>query len=64
LQEGNTKECFRILLHYYDKQYTKALHNREGLASLLTKITCEKVTADNAVLVSQAQVESSYAGKN
>jgi tRNA 2-selenouridine synthase len=64
LQEGNTKECFRILLHYYDKQYTKALHNRESLASLLTKITCEKVTADNAVLVSQAQVESSYAGKN
>ena len=40
LLENNHKECFRILLHYYDKQYEKGLNNRENLPSLLTKITC------------------------
>ena len=62
LQEGNKTESFRILLHYYDKQYTKGLHNRASLASVLTKIPCEKVSVDNAVLVSQAQLPSTYAG--
>ena len=62
LEEGNTRECFRILLHYYDKQYTKGLHNRQNLSTLLTKIPCEKVSVDNAGLVSQAQVASTYAG--
>jgi len=62
LREDNTKESFRILLHYYDKQYTKGLHNRASLASLLTKIPCEKVSVDNAALVSQAQLSSTYAG--
>ncbi len=28
LAEDNLKECFRILLHYYDKLYSKALQNR------------------------------------
>jgi tRNA 2-selenouridine synthase len=28
LTEDNLKECFRILLHYYDKLYSKALQNR------------------------------------
>ena len=64
LEEGNTKECFRILLHYYDKQYTKSLNNREGLPHLLTKIACEKVTVENAAIVSQAQAASTYAGTN
>ncbi|HYO22874.1 MAG TPA: tRNA 2-selenouridine(34) synthase MnmH [Flavisolibacter sp.] len=62
LQSGETKECFRILLHYYDKQYNKGLHNRENLDSLLTKISCEKVSVGNASLVSQAQLASIYAG--
>ncbi len=43
LEEGNYRECFRILLNYYDKWYTKGLHNRENLASLLNKIPCTSV---------------------
>jgi tRNA 2-selenouridine synthase len=62
LEEGNTKECFRILLHYYDKHYLKGLQNREELSSLLTKIVCEKVTAENAGSLSQTQSSSAYAG--
>jgi tRNA 2-selenouridine synthase len=58
LEEGNTTECFRILLRYYDKQYEKSLHNREGLFSLLTKIPCETVTEENAALLSQPQAVS------
>ena len=64
LEENNTRECFRILLHYYDKQYTKGLNNREGLPHLLTKIDCEKVCLENATVVSQAQPASNYAGTN
>ncbi len=55
LQDGSMEECFRILLHYYDKQYRKGLHNREDLSSLLTNITCEKVCVSNAALLSQVQ---------
>ena len=40
LLENNHKECFRILLHYYDKHYEKGLNNRENLQALLTKIVC------------------------
>ena len=36
LLENNHKECFRILLKYYDKYYDKGLHNRESLTDLLT----------------------------
>jgi tRNA 2-selenouridine synthase len=35
LEEDNLKECFRILLHYYDKQYTKALQNRPDTTTVL-----------------------------
>ena len=38
LLENNHKECFRILLMYYDKWYTRGLHNRENLEALLNKI--------------------------
>ncbi len=41
LLENNHKECFRILLHYYDKYYTKSLNTRQNLSHLLTKIICE-----------------------
>jgi tRNA 2-selenouridine synthase len=47
LQEGNIKEAFRILLHYYDKRYLKSLHNREDMARLLTKLTCDTVGRQN-----------------
>jgi tRNA 2-selenouridine synthase len=56
LEEGNIKECFRILLHYYDKHYLKGLNNREKLETLLTKIWCDTVTPANASLVSQFQI--------
>lgn len=47
LEEGNTEESFRILLKYYDKYYFKALHNREGLNSLLYTVECKSVTPEN-----------------
>ena len=40
LLENNHRECFRILLTYYDKYYEKGLHNRENLSALLNKIIC------------------------
>ena len=45
LIEDDIKECFRILLSYYDKTYLKALQNRENLATLLNKIGCSDVDA-------------------
>jgi tRNA 2-selenouridine synthase len=39
LLENNHKECFRILLKYYDKYYEKGLHNRGALSELLTTIS-------------------------
>ena len=45
LVEDNVKECFRILLSYYDKTYIKALYNRENFTALLNKITCSGVDA-------------------
>jgi tRNA 2-selenouridine synthase len=47
LQAGNTTECFRILLRYYDKHYEKGLHNRENLPLLLNKISCSSVDTAN-----------------
>ncbi|HEY6505660.1 MAG TPA: tRNA 2-selenouridine(34) synthase MnmH [Chitinophagaceae bacterium] len=45
LEAGDVESCFRILLTYYDKQYNKALNNREQLQSLLTKLDCATVNA-------------------
>ena len=58
LEEGNTTESFRILLKYYDKFYLKALHNRQGINSLLHSIECKSVTPENASqLVTQSQYQ-------
>lgn len=51
LEEGNTKESFRILLKYYDRWYLKSLHNREGLDTLLHTVFCEKVQSDNSLKI-------------
>jgi tRNA 2-selenouridine synthase len=56
LNENNTLESFRILLKYYDKCYTRALHNREGINSLLHTINCESVTPENAKKLVQQPV--------
>ena len=53
LELDNTIESFRILLKYYDKWYTKGLHNREHINSLLHTINCESVTPENAKKVVQ-----------
>jgi tRNA 2-selenouridine synthase len=36
LTEGDLKECFRILLHYYDKLYSKGLQNRPATTPVIT----------------------------
>lgn len=45
LLEDNHKECFRILLRYYDKWYAKGLYNRENPVALINKITADNVNA-------------------
>lgn len=45
LSENNIRECFRILLHYYDKLYAKGLINRKNYESLLNIIPCQGVTS-------------------
>ena len=51
LTENNITECFRILLKYYDKQYSKALYNRDK-AAIVTWLKAQTVTPQNASLVS------------
>lgn len=59
LLEDNHKECFRILLKYYDKWYEKGLYNRESPVELINKITAEKVNAkeNTGLLLSGGKVE-------
>jgi tRNA 2-selenouridine synthase len=45
LLENNVKECFRILLSYYDKWYMKSTLDRESLEQLITTIHADKVDA-------------------
>jgi tRNA 2-selenouridine synthase len=47
LLEDNFKECFRILLKYYDKWYSKGLYNRDNAAGLIRKIPGNAVDAKN-----------------
>ena len=56
LNEDNTIESFRILLKYYDKWYTRALHNRENINSLLQTVNCSSVTPENAKKLVQQPV--------
>jgi tRNA 2-selenouridine synthase len=52
LVEDNITECFRVLLKYYDKWYSKGLQSRELINELLIKIDCNKVSpSDNAQTV-------------
>ena len=45
LIEGDYKESFRILLHYYDKYYEKGLKERQGNAGQVKTVVCEDVDA-------------------
>ena len=56
LNEDNTIESFRILLKYYDKWYTKGLHNRGNINSLLHLIKCDSVSPENAKKLVQQPV--------
>lgn len=56
LIEDRVEDCFRILLTYYDKWYSKGLHNRENLQALLVKIPCETVEESNIKQLLQLQV--------
>ena len=38
LESDNIKDCFSILLNYYDKLYKKSLEKRENLAEILQEI--------------------------
>ena len=41
--EDDHAECFKILLKYYDRLYTKGLNNRNGLTELLQYADCNEV---------------------
>ena len=51
LEVNDIPACFDILLKYYDRAYTKALHKREGLEQLMTTFTATDVVPDNAILL-------------
>lgn len=55
LTEGKTEEGFTVLLRYYDRQYAKALHNRESLSSVLTTVPCQTVGPQNATALLRPQ---------
>ncbi len=46
LLDDQHRECFRILLKYYDKWYANGLHNRENLQSLLHTVPCTGVVTE------------------
>ena len=56
LIEDRTEDCFRILLTYYDKWYSKGLHNRENLEALLYKLPCKTVDESNTKQLLQLRV--------
>jgi tRNA 2-selenouridine synthase len=50
LAEDNIKECFRILLKYYDKQYSKSLAQRPQPGPPVTMIPCEDPGSERTAL--------------
>ena len=46
LEENNLKECFRILLKYYDKSYIKALNKWQESNLPIFKLTCNRVDTE------------------
>jgi tRNA 2-selenouridine synthase len=57
LKENNLKECFRILLAYYDKLYKKALVENTGSQRQIIKIEAHSVDpVQNALLLLPQQI--------
>jgi tRNA 2-selenouridine synthase len=57
LVEGDTTECFRILLKYYDKKYGKSLLQRENLTGQIQNFPLPSVQADqNATSILHLQM--------
>lgn len=57
LVEDDIKNCFAILLQYYDKLYQKGLMKRDQPALLVQTIECKKVDAiNNAYTISQLSI--------
>ena len=50
LIEDNIKECFSVLLLYYDKSYLKSLHGRDNFSELFRKVASEVVDEETNAL--------------
>lgn len=59
LLEDNCKECFRILLKYYDKWYIRGLYNRDNAETLLNKLQFDKLDAKQIVSSLTSEVSNS-----
>jgi tRNA 2-selenouridine synthase len=57
LVEDNLKDCFKILLSYYDKYYFKGLQSRENWEQLSTTINCQDVDSKLNILKLLSAVE-------
>ncbi|MCO6496566.1 MAG: tRNA 2-selenouridine(34) synthase MnmH [Chitinophagaceae bacterium] len=49
LKNNEIKECFAILLRYYDKLYQHSLMNRENISQILHKVPCKSVSSTNSL---------------
>lgn len=45
LENNDYKECFRILLRYYDKYYARALYDRDAINNMMHTIVCRNCNA-------------------
>lgn len=57
LIEDNIRECFSILLSYYDKFYLKSLHNREYFSAVFNKVELSTVDAKQNATYLMKQAE-------
>ena len=60
--EDRLEDCFRILLKYYDRQYTKGMETREKLNENRIIIACETVEEGNIITLLEAAASTN--GRN
>lgn len=60
LMENNIKDCFRILLKYYDKWYEKSMQLRENWQILVSKISCKKCDASGNAKLLQEMISDQH----